>query len=600
MTAVIRFKPELAQLEKAMTSGTSKAAKAAGDKIDAELSKAGRKAGDSAGKGIGKGVEAGATDGAKRGGEKIEQEIARATSSAASKAQRLSSWGNKLTLGITAPVVLGIHKANQAFESFQDETSAMGVFYGEQSAKVSDWAKTNSMAYHMSELAATQMANGYAPLIQQFAATEEQGQKAIDVISRTADMASFFGGSINDAQGAVQSFLSGSSVEPIRRYGVFASEAAVQAKALAMGLVKADVSQTAVAASAQKVTNAQAKAAKALKEHGEASNEYKTAAIEVKQAEEAWQRATEGKLPQLDDATKIQARLAILMEQTSQAEGDSARTADSAANKHKDLAAAMENASIAAGRSLEPAMSKVYTALAKVADVFSSLPDGAQSFIVTAALIGAAVGPLLKMVAVVMQLRDAYLAAAAARAVLAGVEGGGGAAGLGGTVASAGSGMFSSGGPYALAALAGTYGGGLGGKYLYENDPGYKDFIDGLANTWVGKNILAPIGGAMSALPGLASGGTVHPDGRIVHLAEGGQPEDVVPHDKRSNYAAAVLGVGGLNQLAAAVADLASQPRAIYVTVDGRSYDERELARHLDALSRQSAATTGRARRNAR
>ena len=47
-------------------------------------------------------------------------------------------------------------------------------------------------------------------------------------------------------------------------------------------------------------------------------------------------------------------------------------------------------------------------------------------------------------------------------------------------------------------------------------------------------------------VPQLAAGGTVHPDGRIVHLAEGGKPEDVVPHDKRQAYAQSVLG-GGVN-----------------------------------------------------
>ena len=86
--------------------------------------------------------------------------------------------------------------------------------------------------------------------------------------------------------------------------------------------------------------------------------------------------------------------------------------------------------------------------------------------------------------------------------------------------------------------------------------------------------------------PKMAVGGTVYPDGRIVHLAENGEPEDVVPHSKRSSYAAAIGGEIHPALLAA----LATPPAPITVHVNGANLDEKTLARELDRIQRSAAA----------
>lgn len=79
----------------------------------------------------------------------------------------------------------------------------------------------------------------------------------------------------------------------------------------------------------------------------------------------------------------------------------------------------------------------------------------------------------------------------------------------------------------------------------------------------------------------MATGGTVYPTGRIVQLAEGGEPEDVVPHSKRAGYVSALAPtVGGM-----------VGSNTFNITVhNAQNLDAQSLARELDRLSRDAAS----------
>ena len=73
---------------------------------------------------------------------------------------------------------------------------------------------------------------------------------------------------------------------------------------------------------------------------------------------------------ELTEAQKVQARYALIMEQTTKAQGDFARTSDSVANQQRTLTAETENTTAAFGQALLPAMQALQTVIGGLIGVF--------------------------------------------------------------------------------------------------------------------------------------------------------------------------------------------------------------------------------------
>ncbi len=572
MSAVVRIRPDLDGFRSELNKGVEKAASEARADVVDELERAGREGGKAVGDGLSEGVG--------RGSKEAVKEI-NALEDRAKKMGKsfgsMQSAGAKMSLSMTAPLVLIGKQSLDAFSQLQDASAAASVFYGDQVQEIEKWSSQSAKSFGVSKRAAYELANGLAPLLQQFTSADKMGTTAVEALGRTADMASFFGGTVDDAAIAVQSFLSGSSVEPIRRFGVFANEAAVAAKAMELGLVQADVSSAKVTAAQARLAAAQSKVNKLAQDGKRGSIDYQKAQADVLLAEEALEKAFEGKIPQLQDAEKIQARYAILMEQTSQAQGDFARTSDSLANSTKATKAQLEDQAAVVGEQLAPHMINLQELLLGVLDKFSSLPKGTQEFIVMAGVVAAVAGPMLTLVGTVGKLGSALIglaarwtgvtvaantaAAAQGRAAVAGGAAGAGRFALTGVAGAAGLGV-------GTAVLAGTA--AIAAGYLINKHTGIGDGV----GEWIG-NLISSDGS--ENIPGQAEGG-VTTRGGLSWVGEKG-PEllslptgaEVRPLDK-----------------------VGSTYVTMHVNVTGRAADDpKALARELDKLQRRAAATVG-------
>ena len=597
MSSIVEIRPDLDGFRKATMKGVADVM----DKVEKDLNKglgsAADRAGDKMGRELGAGIEDGVTDASVKAGKTMERELGAAADrtgkTMADRTAKMASMGNRLSLAVTAPVILGIKKAGDAFSNYQDQLGALGVNYGEQAKAISDWADTTAAAYMISRDEALGLANGLAPMVQQFTAVSEQADVTTEAIGRVGDMASMFGGTAEEAATALVSFLSGSSTEPIRKYGVFASEAAVALKAVDMGLVKAEVSSAKFAQATLNVEKAEAKVVELTNKGKKGTREYEDAVNKVALAQEALSKVQEGKMPTMSEAVKLEARMALFMEQTSRAQGDATRTADSYANKQKAATTEMRNAAIEAGEALAPAMTKVFDAVSTVAQGFANLPSSVQTGIVALVGISAAIGPIMRVIAMMAQLRTANqlaaISAGQAASAQAAVGTAGGVGGLGG------------------AGAAGKVGAGLAG-------------IAGLgmvfgstrADQYKGGEALSTIAGATmfgaavgSVVPGVgtgfgaavgAIGGTVIAGTRLAGLAEGG-----------------ITTSGGSVMVGERGPEILTLPRGaevrpldkvggdtynINVSVTGRAADDpKALAKELDAIARRARATQGRTRR---
>ncbi|CAG0933642.1 hypothetical protein TFLX_03151 [Thermoflexales bacterium] len=254
--------------------------------------------------------------------------------------ERMASIGGKLTLGVTLPIVgIGI-AAVKAASDLSETQNKIDVLFGESTSAIKEWSSTSATALGQSR---TMALNGAADFATFGKAAGLAGNDLVNFskqnVQLAADFASFFNTSPEDAITAIGAAYRGES-EPIRRYGVLLNDATVKAEALRLGLIKTT-----------------------------------------------------------SDALTPQARVlavnAVILKQTTAAQGDFARTADGVANQSRIMKAQFEDAAAALGENLLPLVKDGMTLLNGLLTAFRNLPPDVQKLIIIFGALAAAVGPVL-------------------------------------------------------------------------------------------------------------------------------------------------------------------------------------------------------------
>ena len=194
-----------------------------------------------------------------------------------------------------------VSKSVDAFAELEDSTAAAGVVFGDSMQTIIDQSSTAAQAIGISkqqviDAAATFGTYGKSAGL----AGKDLAGFATQMTSLAGDMASFKGKKPEQAIEAIGSALRG-EMEPIRQFGVLLDDATLRSQAMKMGLIAT---------------------------------------------------TDEGLTPQV----KVLAAQAAILAQTSDAQGDFARTSQSTANVQKTLAAESANLSAEIGQKLAPAI----------------------------------------------------------------------------------------------------------------------------------------------------------------------------------------------------------------------------------------------------
>lgn len=229
--------------------------------------------------------------------------------------QRFEHGLDRMTVPAAAALgaigAMGRAAVNSASE-LQQSTGAVASVFGDYAGEVEKYARgaaenvglAQSQYQAMASTIGAQLSNMGIPM-------ETVAGQTNDLVELGADLAATFGGTTADAVSALSSLLRGER-DPIERYGVSMNQAAIDAQMAAMGLD---------GLTGQAARNAQA-----------------------------------------------QATLALLTEQTSAAQGQFAREADTAAGAQQIATARYEDAKAALGEQLLPAVTAVTTALGGLAE----------------------------------------------------------------------------------------------------------------------------------------------------------------------------------------------------------------------------------------
>jgi hypothetical protein len=288
--------------------------------------------------------------------------------------KRLRRWNRvatKAALGVAVAFGVGAKRSIDAAKDLNEEVNKSSVVFGKASADVLAWSTKSANAFGSSRRAALQYAGVFGNMLRPMGFTEKAAAgMSKRLVELSGDMASFNNASPEEVLLALRAGLAGET-EPLRRFGVFLNQARVEAEAMTSGLVKSTVDLTKVKAAQLAVAEATAKHTQAVKEHGPTSQEAQKAALALEIAEGKLQKAIAGKAPKLTAAQKAQASYNVILKDTVLQQGDFARTADSAANRERILAAQTEDLSAQLGTALLPAYQAVLSIGLKVVGFMS-------------------------------------------------------------------------------------------------------------------------------------------------------------------------------------------------------------------------------------
>lgn len=239
--------------------------------------------------------------------------------------------------GATALAAVGVGAVNYA-SSLGESVSKANVIFAKHAGVVQKWSKGMADNFGVSREEALEASSGYMAMFKSGGIAAGAATKmSIATSELAADMASMHNADPTEMLDKLRAGLSGEA-EPLRRFGVFLSEAAVQTEAVRMGIAK--------------------------------------------QGEE------------LTDAQKIQARYNIIMAQTKDAQGDVARTAQSLPNVMRRVKAQVKDTLAGIGGELLPGIGKGLATLSKA--ILPAIKGLGEPLGEIVGALGTALGPVIQ------------------------------------------------------------------------------------------------------------------------------------------------------------------------------------------------------------
>lgn len=208
-------------------------------------------------------------------------------------------------------------KSVQAASTLSESTNAVNVSFGDAADGVLEFGETAAESMGLSKAAFNEAAVGFAAFASNIAGPGGDVADVIgDITTRASDFASVMNLDVTEAADVFRSSLAGET-EPIKKFGIDLSAAAVEAYALASGMVKSKSDMT--------------------------------------------------------EAIKVQARYGLLMQKTSKFQGDFANTSDGLANSSRIAAARFEDLQASIGQKLLPVVEDATGLLLGLADAIDAV-----------------------------------------------------------------------------------------------------------------------------------------------------------------------------------------------------------------------------------
>jgi phage-related minor tail protein len=270
----------------------------------------------------------------------VSQKLQDAGKKISEAGQKLEGVGKNLTTSVTLPLVGAGAAAFKFGADLQDAMGASDQIFKGAAGEVKTWADSLESYYGIAEGEALEYANTMGAMLQNIGGLSEAeaAKQSQTLVQLAGDLAAMFGGTTESAVQALTGALKGNT-SMLDNYGMGVNEATIKAKALEMGLY-------------------------------------------------------DGK-GAMDLQTKQAATLALIMEQTADAQGQAAREAEGGSGSMRALTTELKNLASEIGEVLLPIITPFITKLKEIIQKFSELSPETKETIVKIGLLVAAIGPLL-------------------------------------------------------------------------------------------------------------------------------------------------------------------------------------------------------------
>ncbi|MFV9511803.1 phage tail tape measure protein [Tepidibacillus sp. LV47] len=253
--------------------------------------------------------------------------------------EKMSKVGESLSLYVTSPI-MGVATAatKMAMDAVESE-NLFEVSMGKMAGAARQWSEDVSKSLGLNAFEVRKNVATYNAMLTSMGLTEKAAFDMSKGLTQLAyDMASFYNLKPEEAFEKLKAGISGET-EPLKALGILVNDNTVKTYAYTHGIAK--------------------------------------------QGQE------------LTEQQKVMARYGLIMDQTSKAQGDLARTIDSPTNQLRIMKQQVVQIGIQLGQILIPILQKVIATIKPLIDKFASLSKEKQQLIVKIGLVVAAIGPLL-------------------------------------------------------------------------------------------------------------------------------------------------------------------------------------------------------------
>lgn len=272
--------------------------------------------------------------------EKAEKKVKELGNELKSVGSTISSIGDKMTTRVTVPIVAGFTLAANSASDLEENLNKIDVAFGDSAGTVRDWSMNALTQFGLSKVAATQATSAFGALAKGVGLTEESAaEMSTTLAGLSADLASYFNVGTDDSAKALEAIFTGEA-ESLKKFGVVMTDTNLKQFAEDQGLVYTELSQT----------------------------------------------------------EKTMLRYQFVLEKTSDAQGDYARTSDGTANSIKTFKSATSDLSTAIGTQLLPVITPLIQKITEIITKFSKMSPETQKIITVIGLVVAALGPVLAIV----------------------------------------------------------------------------------------------------------------------------------------------------------------------------------------------------------
>lgn len=260
---------------------------------------------------------------------------------------RIKDFGERLSMFVTLPIIgAGTAASKMAMDVVESE-NLFQVSMGEMADAARQWSKELSKSLGLNQYELRQLVGTFNVMFTSMGfGAEAAYQMSTGLVQLAYDMASFYNLKPEEAFEKLRSGIVGET-EPLRQLGILVDENTVKAYAYKNG----------IAAVGEELTEAQ----------------------------------------------KVAARYGAILEQTSKAQGDLARTIDSPTNQLRILKSGIQKTAVSFGQMFLPAIGTVVSYLNKFVQCLQNMDPTMKKIIVTILGIAAALGPLSYIVGSVIK-----------------------------------------------------------------------------------------------------------------------------------------------------------------------------------------------------